>query len=471
MLPHPFLRKKGLFVSHDDTAQSVLFPDLAAKPVVVKLEEEHSSSDGGAVLLKGVDRCLGLTESLAGCLRDPRQPGKIAHTLHELLQQRIFAIALGHPDANDARELADDPVHKLLVDRDPVHGGALASQPTLSRFENAIQTPELYRMAEALADAVIERHRRRLGRRCKLITLDFDPTDDPTHGQQEFTFFHGYYDTYCYLPLIGTMAFNGEAEQYLFCAALRPGNSKASKGLVAILRRVLAKLETAFPKARIRVRLDGGFGNPEVLDFLDAAGVEYVVGLQATKPLKRRARRALGTARRLSRESGETAHVFGETLYKTKRSWPHQRHVVYKAEVVRLAGREPKDNERFVVTNLPHTPKRVYAIYTDRGDPENRIKELKNDLAMDRTSCSRFLANQFRVLLTAAAYVLMQELRFRARHTDCARAQVGTLRIRLLKLAAWVEVSVRRIVLHLPRRFPGRPAWLRIAAAVGGIPS
>ncbi len=455
----------------DLTAQSVLFPELAAKPLVVKLDEEHSSSDGGAMLLKGVDGSLGLTESLSGCLLDPRQVGKIAHTFRELLQQRVFAIALGHPDANDARELADDPVHKLLLDRDPVQGESLASQPTLSRFENTVRTTDLYRMAETLADAVIERHRRRLGKRCKRITLDFDPTDDPTHGQQEFTFFHGYYDTYCYLPLIGTMVFNGEAEQYLFCAALRPGNSTASKGLVAILRRVLAKLEVAFPKARIRVRLDGGFGNPEVLDFLDAAGVEYVVGLQATKPLNKRARRALGTARRLSRERDQTAHVFGETLHQTKKSWPHPRRVIYKAEVVRLEGREPKDNERFVVTNLKQSPKRVYAIYTDRGDAENRIKELKNDLAMDRTSCSRFLANQFRVLLTAAAYALMQELRFRARHTDCARAQVGTLRVRLLKLAAWVEVSVRRIVIHLPRRFPGRPAWLRIAAAVGGIPS
>ena len=458
-------------MSHDPTAQSVLFPHLAGKPLVVRMEEEHSSSDGGGVLLRAVDRCLGLTEALAGCLRDPRQSGKIAHTFPELLQQRVFAIALGHPDANDARELAQDPVHKLLVGRDPVHGAPLASQPTLSRFENTVQATDLYRMAEAMADRVIERHRRRLGRRCRRITLDFDPTDDPTHGQQEFTFFHGYYDTYCYLPLLGTMAFNDEAEQYLFCAVLRPGNSPASRGLVAILRRILAKLRAAFPRARIRVRLDGGFGTPEVLDFLDAAGVEYVVGLQATEPLKQRARRALGRARRLSRETGETAHVFGETRYQTKTTWPHPRRVVYKAEVVRLEGREPKDNERFVVTNLPHTPENVYAIYTGRGDPENRIKELKNDLAMDRTSCSRFLANQFRVLLTAAAYVLMQELRLRARRTDCARAQVGTLRNRLLKLAAWVEVSVRRIVLHLPRRFPGREAWLRLAAQVGAVPA
>ena len=455
----------------DLTAQSVLFPHLAEKSVVVKTSEEHSSSDGGAVLLKGVDRALGLTESLADCLRDPRQPGKITHDFRELLQQRLFGIALGHEDGNDARELADDPVHKLLIDRDPVNGASLASQPTLSRFENTVRATDLYRMADTMADVVVERHRRRLGRRCRRITLDFDPTDDPTHGQQEFTFFHGYYDSYCYLPLIGTMAFNDEAEQYLCCALLRPGNSKASLGLVAVLRRLLQKLETAFPKARIRVRLDGGFGNPEVLDFLDAAEVEYVVGLQATKPLKKRARRALGKARRLSRETGETAHVFGETSYKTKHTWPERRRVVYKAEVVRHPGREPKDNERFVVTNLRQSPKRVYRIYTQRGDPENRIKELKNDLAMDRTSCSRFLANQFRVLLTAAAYVLMQELRFRARHTDCARAQVGTLRLRLLKLAAWVEVSVRRIVLHLPRHFPSRSAWLRIAAAVGGIPS
>ena len=264
----------------DSNLQTVLFPVVAAKPVVVKLSQEHSSSDGGGVLLKGVDRKLGLTESLADCLRDPREPGKISHSFRELVQQRIFAIALGYPDGNDARELADDPVHKLLMDRDPVHGESLASQPTLSRFENTVQTTDLFRMADALADAVIERHRNRLGKRCRLITLDFDPTDDPTHGQQEFTFFHGHYDTYCYLPLIGTMVFNEESEQYLLCAVLRPGNSSASRGLVAVLNRALAKLDVAFPRARIRVRLDGGFANPEVLDFLDEAGVEYLVGMQ-----------------------------------------------------------------------------------------------------------------------------------------------------------------------------------------------
>jgi hypothetical protein len=452
VLRHAFLHNRSFFVNHESTTQSVLFPDVFSKPVVAKLDEERSSSDGGALLLKAIDERLGLSKALAGCLRDSRQAGKVTHEKIELMRQRIFAIALGYPDGNDARELSDDPLHKLAVGRDPVHGGSLASQPTLSRFENGAGRVDLFRMADALADAVIERHRRRLGRRCKRITLDFDPTDDPTHGQQEFTFFH-------------------EKEQYLICAMLRPGNSAAHVGLLAVLRRVLEKLWAAFPKARIRVRLDGGFGAPHVLDFLDDNGVEYVVGLSATKPLKKRSGRTLGTARRLFRETGETVPVYGETLHKTKTTWPHKRRVIFKAEVVQLPGRKPKDNLRFVVTNLRSSPRHVYGIYTDRGDAENRIKELKNDLAMDRTSCSRFLANQLRVLLTAAAYVLMQELRLRARHTDCARAQVSTLRLRLLKLAAWVEVSVRRVVVHLPRSFPGRHAWMRVATQVGALPA
>jgi hypothetical protein len=418
-----------------------------------------------------VDERLGLCAALAACLHDRRQPGKVVHSYEELVRQRIFGIALGYPDGNDATALADDPIHKLLLGRDPVRGERLPSQPTLSRFENGAGRGDLYRMADALAAAVIERHRRRLGRRCRRITLDFDPTDDATHGQQEFSFFHGYYDSYCYLPLIGTLSFNHERKQYLFCAVLRPGNVAAHTGLVAILERTLEKLRSAFPKSRLRVRLDGGFGAPAVLDYLDEAGVEYVVGLASTKPLKRRAARALASARRQFCAKQRTVPVFGDTRYKTKTTWPQRRRVVYKAEVVQLAGREPKDNLRFVVTNLPQAPETVYRCYTDRGDPENRIKELKNDLAIDRTSCSRFRANQLRVLFTAASYVLLQELQLRGRQTDCHNAQVATLRSRLLKLAAWIEVSVRRVVIHLPRSFPGGDAWMRIAASVGAVPS
>lgn len=451
----------------DSTTQTVLFPALVSKQVHVAFDESATSSDGGGLLLKAVDEQLGLTEVLADCLRDGRQAGKVKHLLVEALRQRVFGIALGYPDANDAEALADDPIHKLLIDRDPIEGERLASQPTISRIENAVGRADLYRMGMALSETVLHRHKRRLRRRAKRIILDFDPTDDPTHGQQEFSFFHGYYDTYCYLPLVGTIQFNREKKQHLVCSVLRPGNACAHKGFVAIARRLIEQVRATFPKARICVRLDGGFGAPTVLDFLEQVGVEYVVGLANTKPLKRRAGRAMAEARRGFRATGWTQQVYGETRYKTQTTWPHLRRVVFKAEVVAHPDREPKDNMRFVVTNLKTTPKHVYRFYCQRGDAENRIKELKNGLAMDRTSCSRFLANQFRVLMTAAAYVLVQELQIQARHSDAANAQVSTIRDRLLKLAARVEVSVRRIVVHLPRQFPGLPAWQRIALGAG----
>ena len=452
----------------ESTTQSVLFPDLIGKPIVGQFDQVHSSADGGALLLKAADERLGLSAALSACLRDSRQPGKVQHGFDEIVRQRLFAIALGYPDANDARVLADDPIHKMLAGRAPVSGAALASQSTLSRFENGVRQVDLYRLVDTIADTVIDRHRRRLGRRARKITLDFDPTDDPTYGQQELTFYHGYYKTHCYLPLVGTIAFNGEKRQSLLCAVLRPGNAKASEGLVAIVRRLLDKLRRAFPKARICIRLDGGFANPEVLDFLDASGVEYVVGLGNWSPLKKRAEQAMCQAQRAYRKTGRTTQVFGETAYQTKTTWPRPRRVVFKAEVVDYEGRAPRPNLRFVVTNLKRVPKGVYRFYCQRGDPENRIKELKHGLALGRTSCMSFQANQLRVQLTAAAYVLLQEVGLQARHTGYATAQVSRIRDELLKLPVWVEESVRRVVLHLPAQFLGQPAWRRIAAALGG---
>lgn len=243
----------------ESTTQPVLFPTLVSKPVVAAFDQAHSSADGGGLLLKAIDERLGLSAKLADCLRDGREASKVQHELVEILRQRLFAIALGHPDGNDAQVLADDPIHKLLVGRTPISGNRLASQSTLSRFENAVGSRELYRLAETIADTVIERHRRRLGRKARTVTLDFDPTDDPTHGQQEFSFYHGHYGGHCFLPLIGTIQFNREKQQSLLCAVLRPGNAGGALGLVAILERLLEKIKANFPKARIRVRLDGGF--------------------------------------------------------------------------------------------------------------------------------------------------------------------------------------------------------------------
>jgi hypothetical protein len=383
------------------------------QPAVARFDTPHASSDGGAVLLKAVDTQLGLTKRLAACLEDSRQPGKIRHQSLEVIRQRVFGIACGYADCNDAARLADDAIHKLLVDRDPLAGPALASQPTLSRFENAVSVRALIAMGHALADTVIEQHRRRLKGRATRITIDLDPTDDPTHGQQEFTFFNGHYNTWCYLPLVATVTFNDEPAQYAVAAVLRPGNAPAKRGARGLLRRLFAKLRAAFPTAILRVRLDGGFAGNPLFKFLEAAGVEYVAGMASNRRLEKRIQRLM------------------------------------------------------VVTNLGDAPQAVYELYCQRGDMENRLKELHHGLEMDRTSCSRFLANQFRVLLTLAAYLLFQELGRRAQGTGCADAQVTTLRERLIKLAVWVERSVRRIVLHLPSAFPWLRPWRQIARAVG----
>ena len=453
----------------DDTIpQTVLFPDLFPKPLVATFDQPHASSDGGAILLKAAEQRYGLIDGFARCLVDDRQPGKVRHTLEDLLAQRIFGLACGHPDANDADRLADDPIHKLLLGRDPIDGDPLASQPTISRFENQVGSQALYAMGRDLAANVIDRHRQRLHGRARRITIDLDPTDDPTHGAQQLTFFNGHYDSWCYLPLLAFVTFNDEAEQYLCAAILRPGNAPATRGARGTLIRLLDLLRVAFPRARVLVRLDGGFATPEILDRLDAEPrLDYVVAMGENAVLTRVAEPTMVEARTQSEASGQTEHVYTEARYAAK-TWPHERRVVIKAEVVRLPGREPRDNPRFVITNLRQTPRFVYErVYCARGDIENRIKELHDGLEIGRTSCGRFWANQFRVLLTAAAYVLMQELRLRAARTACARTQVTGLRARLLKLGVHVVVSVRRIVLHLPTSTPDLAAWRHIALALG----
>jgi hypothetical protein len=436
----------------------------------MEFDQRQGSSDGGAILLKAANRRLRLTEALSACLVDKRQPGKVDHEIEELLRQRVYAMACGYADANDAARLAQDPVHKLLLGRDPVEGADLASQPTLSRFENAVDRKQLYQMGEALADSVIERHRRRLHGRARRLTIYLDPTDDPTHGAQQLTFFNGHYDTWCYLPVVGFLSFNDEAEQYLVTAVLRPGKAPAKAGAIGILGRILERVRRAFPKARLRVRLDGGFADPDLLEFLDAQpDVDYVVAMGKNAVLNRLAEPPMKEARKLSEESGKTEHAYGEGRYAAD-TWCSKRRMIFKAEVVRHFEKEPKDNPLFVITNLKQNPQWIYEhVYCERGDIENRIKDLHHGLEIDRTSCPKFWTNQFRALMTAVAYVLMQELRLRAARTECARAQVGILRERLLKLGAHVVVSVRRVVIHLPVSFPFLSSFRHIALSFGAL--
>lgn len=455
-------------MTKDITPQGVLFRELVKLPVHVQFDQPDSSSDGGAFLLKALDQSLGLSERLSKCLFDKRNPLYITHTYHDLLRQRIYGMCCGYEDCNDTARLAGDPIHRLLLDRDPRHGNELASQPTLSRFENAIDARSLDRMGDELATVVVQRHRKRLGRKVKKITIDLDPTDDPTYGQQQLTFYNSHYGNWCYLPVAGFLQFDNEPNQYLFCYVLRPGDSHASFGAISIVKRIAAKLRKAFPHARIQARLDGGYASPEIFEFLEQAGIGYVISIAKNAVLHDSAEPLMEKARWDSYDSGKTEHHYGECSYSA-RSWNEiERRVVYKAEVVRHPGREPRENLRCVVTNLRNSPRNLYEkVYCYRAEIENRIKELLYGLSIDRTSCTKFLANQFRVLMAAAAYVLMQELRLKARHTSLHRAQVGTLRERLLKMAVWVEKSTRRIVLHFPNTAPWRADWCCIARTVG----
>lgn len=464
-----------------DSGEGVLFEGVFDKPLAVAFDGQRQSDFGGLPLLAALDRRLDLTRALSAAIVDPREPGKVSHEILDLLRQRVYGIALGLPDLNDAARLRDDPAMRLVCDR-AVEGReeALASAPSLCRFENGVRSRDLVRMGQVLLDRVVTTQRRRRGGKATRITIDMDPSDDPTYGQQQLSFFNGHYDNWCYLPLFAFITFHDrkgreESERFLVAAVLRPGNAAATVGARGVLRRIVAALRKAFPRAILRVRLDGGYAGGEFLDVLESMGLEYVVNLPTNSRLRAVAEPVLrDRVRPWTEVTGTSQRVYGECRYAA-REWAHERRVVIKAEVVKDPGRperDARDNARFVVTNLDLPPQALYEeVYCKRGDIENRIKELKYGLEIDRTSCTSFLANQMRVLLTAAAYVLMQEVRTKAAGTDLACAQVATLRERLLLLSARVVESTRRLLVHLSRVCPGRAAWRRVAIRAGAAPA
>jgi hypothetical protein len=434
--------------------------------VVATFDAATQSSDAGLLLLGAIDRRIGLTRDLCAQLPDQRQGGKVAHGLEDLFRQRVYMIAAGYPDGNDATGLRHDPVFKILCDRGPEAETPLASQPTLSRFENSLSGRDVIRASRTFQSRRIERIAERHPE-ARRVVIDLDATADPTHGQQAFSFFNAFYDDYCFLPLVGFLSVDGQPEQELFYARLRPGIGAARRGVIPLLRRTVAHLRRVLPQARILVRMDGGFVHGLLLDVLDELRVQYVLGLPSNTVLTRRSKPFLRGLKTKVRRTGTAARQYGTTLYKA-RKWRRERRVVVKAEVLPPPPRAPKRarkvNVRYVVTNLKTTPKHVYElVYCARGDSENRIKELKNDLAFDRTSCSSFVANQLRVLMTSTAYVLFQEMRAELAASELARAQVNTLRVKLLKIGAQVVGSVRRIVLHLPRACPSASLWCTLA--------
>lgn len=446
--------------------QPVLFEDLYDKPAVVEFTGPRQTSDGGVILLDAVDKKMGLIKRIAKSVRDTRQRGKITYDIEAILRERIFGIACGYPKCDDMDRLAHDPALKMVCN---VRDGRLASQPTLSRFENDVTRTDLFRIALAITDTVIDCERRKRSvRKVHRITIDMDPTEDPTYGDQQLTFFNAYYDNWCYLPMITTIQFGDEPDQYQVAPVLRPGNAKGSLGAIGILKRLVARLRKTFPHATIVVRMDGAFSTPEVLAWLEANHLLYLVNMAKNSVLKGEAEPLMKKVRKLAKETGRTATLYDETQYKAGK-WEEARRAVIKAEVVVNDKGEHRDNPRFVITTLSLVPKNVYRYYRERGDAENRLKELHYGLRFDLTSCSSFMANQLRNLLTGAAYALYQQLRWAARRTELARAQVGTLRDRLIKVGTVIKESVRRIVLVMPETFAWHALWTRLAQGLGAV--
>ncbi len=436
---------------------------VAGKPLVARFDGGRLSSDGGLLLLMETERKVRLVERLSSCIVDKRASSKVRQSVRDMLISRVLGICCGYEDCNDFDALRDDPMFKVALGRSPERGLGLASQPTLSRLENSVSQKDLYRMGEALLDVFVENHQKETVKR---IILDADGTDDPAYGQQEFEFFNGHYDSHCFLPLLvyatveteneGGPSRSSACEQELVCALLRTGKASPGQKALALLKRLVKRLKTAFPKAQIVFRADSGFALPEIYDHLEDAGVGYCVAMGKNRVLTKKAEPYLAVARHERERTEAAARAFGSFVYQAGR-WRNERRVVVKAEVLL-----DKENPRYVVTNLAMMPETAYTFYTERGDVENRIKELKDDLFSGRTSCHRFLANQFRLLLHAAALVLVQAVRKSLAGYGLGTAQAGNLRCKLFKVAAKVIKTTRRIVVQLPTSYPWQTTWKRL---------
>jgi hypothetical protein len=433
--------------------KSIDLPFHGARHLSAQFDATPITSDGGAPLLAALDKKLGLVDSLVQALTDRRDIRYTDHSLTDLIRQRVFQIALGYEDCNDADTLRHDPVLKAACGRDPVLDPDLASQPTLSRLENSIGPKASYRLARNLFQVYLAGH----PKRPKEIILDLDLTDDPTHGQQELSFFHGYYDSHVYLPLL---VFDGDGE--LMTAVLLPGKNPGAGPVVAVLKRLVESLREHWPEIEIMVRADAGFASPLLYHTIESASLKFLIGLRSNPRLERRARKVAAKARRRYLRTKRKARLFTSTSYRAKRGWPKSYRVVIKAEHMAEG-----PNVRYVLTNQPGRADALYDRYVMRGEScENSIKDLKNALRADRLSCHRFWANQFRLLLHAAAFTLLFALRRHAAGTELADAQLDTIRLRLLKIGAYLVCSVRRLRLHLSSSHPWQKLWFLVARRI-----
>ena len=435
------MQKKKTF-SKKSAALSLF--ELDKKAVQLEFTGGDTSSDGGLLLLREVEKHVGIIKAFAEAIEDRRDQRYVKHQLVELLFQRIGQIACGYEDADDADTLRNDPIFKMFAGRNPESSEPLASQPTHSRFENAISRKSLVKLAYAFCDNFIRSYEKAP----ETIVLDFDDTEDRVHGHQQMALFNAYYDSHCFLPLHVYEGLSGK----LITTILRPGKRATGKVYLSIVKRIVRKLRAAWPETVIVVRGDSHFAVPEIIDWLHTqAHVHFVFGLKTNPVLERLATSTRQRAKKMYEITQRPMSLFRKARYQAK-SWSHTCWVIIKVEYTRMG-----ENIRFIVTDLKDADaKTLYQqVYCKRGKAELYIKEHKLDLKSDRTSCHSFLANQFRLFLHSAAYVLLHACRANVlKSTQWAQATMRTLQLRLIKIAARVRELKTRIKVEFPASCP-----------------
>jgi len=451
------------------TSKQLRFPTIDGLSVRADFDGGALSSDFGALLLAGVDRQTGLIQRLASSFQDRRHASYIEHSIVDLMKQRIYQQASMYEDGNDANSLRSDPMFKLSVGRKPLDDdNHLASQPTFSRLENAATRKDIYHMTLALVDHFTATE----ARQPKVLVVDMDHTDDPTYGQQELSFYNHHYRKHCYMPLTIFDGLSGK----LITAVLRPGKTPSGRENAMIMKRVLARIRQQWPKTHIILRGDGHFSNPALMQLcLDDGNMDFIFGLAGNKVVNHLAEPLMQKARALhvrrqgyaKGEAISNTRLFGEFEYAAG-SWPQAFRIIQKAEAMDLG-----DNPRFIVTSLDlPSPKIAYTeLYCSRGNAERYIKELKRDLACDRTSDSSFLANCMRLIISCAAYNLIHSLRSETmKGTALEHAQASTIIAKLFKIAVRIIQYKDRIKLQLPSTCPVKTILQQVTEVIYGIP-
>lgn len=458
------------------------FHGLGKREVIGRFDGGKISTDGGGILLREVEKRTWILKRFAECFVDYRDPQLIEHSTESLIKQRTFGMALGYEDINDHDELREDPLLALICDKpDPTgsnrlhsrdKGKALAGKSTLnrleltpadanqySRYKKIVAQPE--EIDRLFVDVFLES----CANPPEVIVLDVDATDDPLHGQQEGRFFHGYYDCYCYLPL------------YIFCgeqllrARLREANQDASAGTVEELERIVSQIRSAWPEVRIILRGDAGFCREGIMSWCEETkSVDFVLGLAGNKRLHQAIGQEMQQAKEQYESTKQAARVFRDFRYQTLDSWTRERRVVGKAEYLSKG-----ENPRFIVTSINSNEQDARALYEDcycaRGNMENRIKEQQLDLFADRTSTSWMRSNQLRLYFSSFAYIMIQKLReLGLKRTELAKAQCGTIRLKLFKIGAQIRMSVRRARLSFSESCPNARVFEQVTRQLQLIP-